>query len=68
MWLSLKRARLIVEDLEDEFLGLIVHEDHIIQALWDHPLYEDQMWLDVDWDDVDRVIGIHVGVSGGVII
>lgn len=68
VWLSLKRARMIAQDLYNEFEGLPVHEDHIIEALWNHPLYEDQMWLDVDWGDNDEVIDIHVGIDGGIII
>ena len=68
VWLSLKRARMIAQDLMNKFGGLAVHEDHIIEALWNHPLYEDQMWLDVDWSNFDEVVGIHVGVEGGIII
>lgn len=68
VWLSLKRARMIVQDLMDEYKGMAVHEDYIIESLWNHPLYEDHMWLDVDWSGNDTVVDIHVGVLGGIII
>lgn len=68
VWLSLKRARIIAHDLEEQFLGSVSHEDLILEAMWTHPLYEDQMWLDVDWNDEDEVVEIHVGIEVGIII
>lgn len=59
---------MIAKDLLKKFGGKIVHEDHIVEAMWNHPLYEDQMWLDIDCDDADRVISIHVGIEDGIII
>lgn len=71
VWLSLKRARMIAKDLLKKFKGRVVHDydyDHIVEAMWNHPLYEDQMWLDVDCNDHDQVVDIHVGIAGGFII
>lgn len=64
IWLSLRKARLIAADLERRFKGRSAQG--IDDALLDHPLYEDHMWLDVDWDD-DEIVGIKVGISGGFI-
>ena len=63
IWLSRRRAKIIVQDLEEQFLGAIGCEDQIQEALYAHPLYDDQMWLDIDWDYGNRVIGIYIGIG-----
>ena len=68
VWLSLKKAKTIAHDLELSFWLQEVDEDVLFVALMAHPLYEDHMWLDVDWSDENEVMGIHVGVYGGFIV
>lgn len=68
VWLSLKRARMIAKDLLKQFKGRVSHDDHITEAMWNHPLYEDHMWLDIDCDDYDQVVDIHVGIVEGFIL
>ena len=33
--------RQIEQDFNDQFVGKYVHEDKVIQALWDHPIYQE---------------------------
>lgn len=64
IWLSLRKARLIAEDLERRFQW---DSPACLDAVFlSHPLYEDHMWLDVDWDG-DEIKSIKVGIQGGFI-
>jgi hypothetical protein len=63
-WLNIGKAKKIVRYLKRKYMKRAVHEDLIIQAMWDHPLYMEDMWLNVHWDDDDRVYDIEVGVGG----
>jgi len=66
-WLNIGKAKKIVRYLKKKYIKKAVHEDLILQAMFDHPLYTDDMWLNVIWDDYDRVMDIEVGV-GGVLV
>lgn len=66
-WLNIAKAKKIVRYLKRKYMKRAVHEDLVLQSMWDHPLYTDDMWLNVIWDDYDRVIDIEVGV-GGVLV
>lgn len=35
----------------------------MIQDLWDHPLYTEDMWLNVHWDDFDCVCWVQIGTD-----
>jgi hypothetical protein len=63
-WLNIAKAKKIVRYLKRKYMKRAVHEDLVLQSMWDHPLYTDDMWLNVIWDDYDRVIDIEVGVGG----
>ena len=59
-WLSLAKVRSIATDLTNMYKGAIIEESVLIDALWAHPLYEDFMWLEVDWGSVGQVTQVHV--------
>jgi hypothetical protein len=39
----------------------------MLQSFWDHPLYTDDMWLNVIWNEDDSIADIEIGV-GGVLV
>jgi len=69
-WLKLLTARKIAEEIQFKYCGNPQFdakgapiEDDMIQYLWDHPDYTDDMWLEVHWDDFDNVCWVQVGTD-----
>lgn len=73
-WLKIKAARDIAAEIQVGFCGQPQFdgngrptEDDMIQYLWDHDEYTDDMWLNVHWDDFDCVSWVQVGTEGDLV-
>jgi len=69
-WLKLVKARSIAAEIQVQYCGHPMFyedgkpsEDAMLQYLWDHPDYTDDMWLEVHWDDFDQMTWVQVGTS-----
>lgn len=60
-WLGVKKARTIAQFLNQKYRGRVVHEDEILDDMWGHHLYLDEMWLNVHWRNDDSVDEIEIG-------
>jgi hypothetical protein len=61
-WYKLKIARDIAEEMLFVFRGCASEkEDEMIQYLWDHKLYDGEMFLNVIWDDNNLCNQIQIG-------
>jgi hypothetical protein len=73
-WLNIQAARRIAEEIQIKYCGQpefndegIPIEDEMIQHLWDHPDYTDDMWLNTHWDDFGNVSWVQVGVIQDIV-
>lgn len=72
-WLQLAVARNIAKELQVKYCGqhygpddnLII--DEMLQYLWDHKSYNDDMFLIIHWDDFDCVSWVQISVENGCI-
>lgn len=69
-WLKLLKARKIAGEIQVKFCGQpefnaqgIPIEDSMIQYLWDHADYTDDMWLEPHWDDFGNVSWVQIGTD-----
>lgn len=42
-------------------------EDEMIDYLWNHPESDEDMWLNVHWDDFDCVCWVQIGVGNQLV-
>jgi len=72
-WLKLSRARNIAEFLQKKYFdkpyGDVsdLLELKIIEDLWNHPLYTEDMSLNIVWDDSERLLWLQVGTKNGLV-
>ncbi len=66
-WLDITKAKKIANALNDIFIGRTVEEDVIWEFLWSLPEYDDDVWLNVLWNDDDSVSEIEVGVGENLV-
>jgi hypothetical protein len=71
VWLKFNRARKIAKELQHKYFNLDYYcqdeellEFKILEDLWSHPLYTDDMLLNIIWDDYDRLLWLQVGLNG----
>ena len=63
-WLQFAAARKIAAELQIKYCGQPMSvEDDMIQDLWEHDLYTEDMWLNVHWDDFDLVCWVQIGTQ-----
>jgi hypothetical protein len=69
LWLKLAVARRIAAELQIKYCGVPYGddsepiEDEMIEHLWSHPEFDEDMWLNVHWDDFECVCWVQVGVG-----
>jgi len=65
LWLKLHKARQLSLYLNSMFRGEMALEDMILEEMWKHPWYEEDMWLNVDWcGEYDEYVNcIEIGVG-----
>ncbi len=72
-WLELGRARIIAEFLQKKYFdkpyGDVsdLLELKILEDLWGHPFYTEDMWLNIIWDDRERLLWLQVGTKDGLV-
>lgn len=62
-WLNIGRARRVLYYLKLNYLSKIVDEQIIFQSFWEHPLFADDMWLNLIWGDDGSLVDIEIGVG-----
>jgi hypothetical protein len=73
IWLKFNKARKIASFLQkkyfDEPYGDVddLLEFKILEDLWNHPLYIDEMYLNIVWDSCDRLLWVQVGLKDGLV-
>lgn len=64
IWLKAASARKIADELQRKYHGQPMEvEDEIIESLWNHPLYADDMWLELHADDFGDVCWLQIGTG-----
>lgn len=73
IWLSISNARKIAIELQGKYFGLPCGdsddplENQILEDLWNHPLNNGEMFLEVHWDDDDCLLWLQIGVGGQIV-
>lgn len=73
IWLSISNARKIAAELQGKYFGLPYGdsddplENQILEDLWNHPLCNGEMFLEVHWDDDDCLLWLQIGVGGQIV-
>lgn len=73
IWLKFKRARKIAEFLQKKYFDMPYGDPEnslefkILEDMWNHPLYEKDMSLNIFWDDRDRLLWLQVGPIEGLV-
>lgn len=73
IWLKFSRARIIAHYLQKKYFDKHYGspnnplEFKILEDLWSHPLYTQDMSLNIIWDDRDRLLWLQVGLKEGLV-
>jgi len=68
-WLKLSVARRIAAELQINYCGIHYGDDddlienEMMEYLWSHPEFDEDMWLNIHWDDFDCVCWVQIGVD-----
>lgn len=67
-WLNLSVARRIAAQLQIKYCGQpAAIEDAMLDDLWDHPEYTEEMWLNVHLDDFDCICWVQIGTENDLV-
>jgi len=71
IWLKFNRARKIAEHLQKKYFNKHCGktndplEFRILEDMWSHPLYTNDMSLNIVWDQYDKLLWLQVGLKEG---
>lgn len=73
IWLKFNKARKIASFLQKKYFdkpyGDVddLLELKILEDLWNHPLYMNEMYLNIVWDGCDRLLWVQIGLKEGMV-
>lgn len=72
VWLACANARKIASELQSKYFGVSYGpvddpiEDQILSDMWNHPLCDSDMFLNIHWDDDNCLLWLQVGIVGSM--